>query len=102
VKVLFTEAAESDLEAIGDWIAKDNPGRAMTFVRELRRSCVDIGPRPLGYPFVEHRRGEGIRRKVHGNYLIFYRVWLDAVEILRVLHGARDYARILFSENDLD
>jgi plasmid stabilization system protein ParE len=50
VKVLFTEAAESDLEAIGDWIAKDNPGRAMTFVRELRRSCVDIGPRPLGYP----------------------------------------------------
>ena len=102
MKVLFTEAAESDLEAIGDWIAKDNPGRAMTFVRELRRSCVDIGPRPLGYPFVEHRRGEGIRRKVHGNYLIFYRVWLDAVEILRVLHGARDYARILFSENDLD
>lgn len=102
MKVLFTEAAESDLEAIGDWIAKDNPGRAMSFVRELRRSCVDIGPRPLGYPFVEHRRGEGIRRKVHGNYLIFYRVWLDAVEILRVLHGARDYARILFSENDLD
>ena len=102
MKVLFTEAAESDLEAIGDWIAKDNPGRAMTFVRELRRSCVDIGPRPLGYPFVEHRRGEGIQRKVHGNYLIFYRVWLDAVEILRVLHGARDYARILFSENDLD
>ena len=102
MKVLFTEAAESDLEAIGDWIAKDNPGRAMTFVRELRRSCVDIGPRPLGYPFVEHRRGEGIRRKVHGNYLIFYRVWLDAVEFLRVLHGARDYARILFSENDLD
>jgi len=102
LKVLFTEAAESDLEEVGDWIAKDNPGRAMTFVRELRRSCVDIGPRPLGYPFVEHRRGEGIRRKVHGNYLIFYRVWLDAVEILRVLHGARDYARILFSENDLD
>jgi toxin ParE1/3/4 len=102
VKVLFTEAAESDLEMIGDWIAKDNPGRAATFVRELRRAFVDIGPRPLSYPFVEHRRGEGIRRKVHGNYLIFYRVWLDAVEILRVLHGARDYARILFSDNDLD
>jgi toxin ParE1/3/4 len=68
----------------------------------LRRSCVDIGPRPFGYPFVEHRRGDGIRRKVHGNYLIFYRIWLDAVEVLRVLHGARDYARILFGDNDLD
>ncbi len=102
MKVLFTEAAESDLEVIGDWIAKDNPGRVATFVRELRRSCVDIGPRPLGYPLVEHRRNDGIRRKVHGNHLIFYRIWLDAVEILRVLHGARDYARILFSDNDLD
>jgi toxin ParE1/3/4 len=61
VKVLFTEAAESDLEVIGDWIAKDNPGRAATFVRELRRSCVDIGPRPLGYPLVEHHRNDGIR-----------------------------------------
>jgi toxin ParE1/3/4 len=102
VKVLFTEAAGSDLEVIGDWIAKDYPGRAATFVRELRRSCVDIGPRPLGYPLVEHRRNDGVRRKVHGNCLIFYRIWLGAVEILRVLYGARDYARILFSDNDLD
>jgi plasmid stabilization system protein ParE len=102
VKVVFTEAAESDLEAVGDWIAKDNPERAAIFLRELRRSCVDIGPRPLGYPLVQHRRNDGIRRKVHGNYLIFYRVWLDAVEILRVVHGARDYARILFSDDDLD
>jgi len=102
VNVFFTEAAESDLEAIGDWIARDNPKKAATFVRELRRSCVDIGPRPLAYPFVEHRRNDGIRRRVHRNYLIFYRIWLDAVEILRVLHGARDYGRILFGDNDLD
>jgi toxin ParE1/3/4 len=87
VKVFFTEAAESDLEAIGDWIAKDNPARAATFVRELRRSCVDIGPRPHTYSFVEHRRNDGIRRKVHRNYLIFYRIWRDAVEILLVLQA---------------
>ena len=52
--------------------------------------------------FVEHRRSDGIRRKVYGNYLIFYWVVSDAVEILHVLHGARDYAQILFDNDDSD
>jgi plasmid stabilization system protein ParE len=37
-----------------------------------------------------------LRRKVYGNYLIFYDIGPDAVEILRILHGARDYAQIVF------
>ncbi|MBV8186172.1 MAG: type II toxin-antitoxin system RelE/ParE family toxin [Alphaproteobacteria bacterium] len=101
MRVSFTEPAEEDLEAIGDWIVRDNPDRAITFVRELRRSCLQIGSRPRSYPFVEHRLNDGIRRRVHGNYLIFYRV-TDTVEILRILHGARDYGRILFGDDDLD
>jgi toxin ParE1/3/4 len=102
VKVAFTEPAENDLEAIGDWIAKDNPLRATSFVRELRGACLAIGPRPMAYQLVEHRRSDGIRRKVYGNYLIFYRVDSNAVEILHVLHGARDYAQILFDNDDSD
>ncbi|MBB5518745.1 plasmid stabilization system protein ParE [Amphiplicatus metriothermophilus] len=30
--------------------------------------------------------------------MIFYRIEVDAVEILHVIHGARDYERILFPE----
>lgn len=37
----------------------------------------------------------GLRRCLHGNYLIFYRVEADAAVILHVLHGARDYPEIL-------
>jgi len=37
-----------------------------------------------------------VRRRPHGNYLIFYRVGAEQVEILHVLHGARDYEPILF------
>jgi plasmid stabilization system protein ParE len=29
----FTPFAEADLEAIGDYIARDNPRRALTFIR---------------------------------------------------------------------
>lgn len=32
------------------------------------------------------------------NYLVFYRALPDAVEIVRVLHGARDIARIIERE----
>jgi toxin ParE1/3/4 len=94
VKVFFTKPAEEDLETIGDWIAKDNPERAGSFVREMRQSCVDVGQWPLAHPLVVHRLNDDLRRKVHGNYLIFYRVWRDSVEIIHVLHGARDYGHL--------
>ena len=98
MKVAFTEPAEADLEEIGDWIARDNPSRAVSFVLELRASCLDIGRRPNAYPFVLHRRQDSIRRRVHGNYLIFYRIGDAAVEVLHVLHGARDYEPIIFPD----
>jgi plasmid stabilization system protein ParE len=69
VIVLFTAAAEGDLEAVADWIAKDNPARARTLVAELREACVD---------------------------LIFYRLSGNRIEVLHVLHGARDYEAVLF------
>ena len=44
------------------------------------------------------RESAGIRRKVHGNYLIFYRLGGNEVEIPHMLHGARDYERLLFPD----
>jgi toxin ParE1/3/4 len=40
----------------------------------------------------------GIRRRPFGNYLIFYRVGADAIEVVHILHGARDYEPLLFPE----
>lgn len=37
-----------------------------------------------------------MRHRVHGNYLIFYRVETEAVVVLHILHGAMDYAGLLF------
>jgi toxin ParE1/3/4 len=35
-----------------------------------------------------------------GNYLIFYRPISDGIEIVRVLHGARDIPTTAFHERD--
>jgi plasmid stabilization system protein ParE len=94
MRVVLTEAALSDLIDIGRYIRKDNPARAESFVAELRRACQRIGQRPRAYPRVQAREHVELRRRRHGAYLIFYRV-TDRVEIIHVLHGARDYATIL-------
>jgi len=100
VKVVFTEPAEADLEDIGDWIARDNPPRALSFTQELREACFGIRDRANSHPLVPFRKSDGIRRRVYGNYLIFYRVASDAVEILHVLHGARNYEHLVFPEDE--
>jgi len=46
MQVKFTPLAQRDLETIGDYIAEDNPGRAVTFVRELRDQCYKISRLP--------------------------------------------------------
>jgi plasmid stabilization system protein ParE len=44
-------------------------------------------------PRYEHTN---LRRRPYGNYLIFYCVQVDYVEVLHILHGARDYEALLF------
>lgn len=96
MKVVVTEAAYADLARIGRGIAKDNPIRSETFVTELLDRCRSLGAMPRAYPLLPRWEDRGVRRRVHGNYLIFYRIAGHAVEILHVLHGAMDYERVLF------
>jgi toxin ParE1/3/4 len=94
--VRFTSEAEHDLERIADYIAKDNPSRALSFVLELSDKCLSLAETHQVFPLVSRYEQYCIRRRVHGNYLIFYRVDADQVVIIHVLHGAMDYAGILF------
>ena len=91
MRLAFTPLAEQDLEAIADYIAADNPTRALSFVRELRAQCQRITLNPPGYR-LRSELGDGIRSCAHGHYVIFFESESDsdAVLILRILHGARD------------
>lgn len=88
-------AEGSDLEPIVHYVANDNPRRSLSFVQELRGKCEALAYNPLAFPLVLRYEGYG-RRRVHGNYLIFYRVDAKQVVIVHVLHGASDYAAVLF------
>ena len=96
MKVILTEAARADLQVIGDHIAQDNPARARSFVKELIASAQAIGDAPRSSPLVPRSERFGVRRRVHGAYLIFYRAEKKQVAVLHILHGARDYEALLF------
>ena len=67
--VRLTAAAENDLEQIADYIAQDNPQRALSFVQALRDRRLGLADAPYGFPLVSRYERHGIRRRVHGNYL---------------------------------
>lgn len=60
---------------------------------------MNLAALPLAFPLVPRYERHGVRRVVYGNYLIFYRVDARNITVLHVLHGAMDYAAILF-DND--
>lgn len=90
--------SEDDLEAIADYIAGDSPVRALSFVRELRKQCLDLGMFPNAYKnFPE--LGENAPIMPYKNYIILYQVLRDYVYIVRIIHSARDMLKLIEDKN---
>jgi toxin ParE1/3/4 len=95
MRVRLSAEARQDLIAIGDYIRRDNPARARSFVQELVEKCGSLATLPEGYPIVCRYEKKGVRRRVHGNYCIFYHIVREQIFVIHILHGAQDYEAIL-------
>jgi toxin ParE1/3/4 len=93
-RLVILPAARADLIGIGDFIARDNPDRAASFVAEIEARMRAAAERPRSHPARDDLH-EGLRAARHGRYLIFFVEAGDEVQIVRVLHGARDLTRLL-------
>jgi toxin ParE1/3/4 len=84
-----SDAATADLQAIWLFIAQDDQAVADRFVR----SIISRFPVLAGMPLMGRQREElapRLRSFPLSNYIIFYRPMEGVIEIVRVLHGARD------------
>ena len=81
--------AEIDLREIGDYIARDNPQRAASFVGELLAHSQRIAEHPEAYP-ARPELSEGLRSCVHERYVIFFSASPERVRIERIIHDSRD------------
>jgi toxin ParE1/3/4 len=89
MRLELSPLAETDLEAIGDYIAVDTPGNALRFIQELGDQCRKITKAPMAY-VARPELGDGLRSCAHGRYVIFFRPGDAIVRIERILHSALD------------
>ena len=98
-RLVFSSAAERDLDSIIDYIALDNPDAA----EKVYRAIVATAERLRDFPDMGHPgRLPETREFVVTDlpYLIVYEVGTEAITVLAVFHGARDLANELAERNN--
>jgi toxin ParE1/3/4 len=88
LKVIVSPLAQADIDKIWDYIARDSLVNADRFVDriEQRFGLLAANPR-LGVARDDLR--PSLRRFRHARYLIYYRSIRGGIEVVRVVHGAR-------------
>ncbi len=94
-RVDYGPLAKIDLLDIYEYIANDNPPAARKMVKAINNTCATT---IADNPFIGRSRDippPGLRSFPVRPYVIFYHPTVDAIEVIRVLHGARDIETIL-------
>ncbi|MEZ5477616.1 MAG: type II toxin-antitoxin system RelE/ParE family toxin [Thiolinea sp.] len=89
MNVIFSPESENDLEAIADYIAEDNPAKALNFVQELKEHCENLSNFPHRNPVYGEIDDVTVRKYSYKNYIIYYGVGDDILYIFHIWHAAR-------------
>jgi plasmid stabilization system protein ParE len=90
----WAAAALDDLDEIAEFIERDSPFYAASFVQELRtaaRTLRTVGGRGRVVPEADDA---SVREIFVKSYRLIYLVRNDEVTILAIIHGARDLASL--------
>jgi len=100
-RVEITRTAERDIEAIYDFIARDNPTTAREWVREIERQISRLERSPAQCPIIPETAdlGREYRHLLHGPYRTIFRIAGSRVMVVRVIHGARLLTFTLLEES---
>jgi toxin ParE1/3/4 len=87
--VFRTSQADADLTQIALHIAEQNPEAADHWLEIIDEKCQALSRMPE----IGRKRfdlANGLRSFAVKNYVIFYRPFPNGIQVIRVLHGARD------------
>lgn len=87
MRVIWTNEALDRLSEIEDYIARDSPGRAETFVNHLIAKGNSLTQNPRRGRIVQEISHPDIREIITKNYRFVYRIKSDMIEILTVFEG---------------
>ena len=88
-RIVYSGPARRDLDQIWDYIASDNPAAASELVARIVKKCQSYANQPeLGE--ASNTLLPGCRQFSVGQYVIYYRQVEAGIELIRVLHVARN------------
>lgn len=90
MKIRWSRAAVEDLREAEAFIAADSPLYAQRFVARLLSSARKLGTHPRIGRRVLEADDPNIRELIVQSHRIIYKTAPDSVDILGVVHGARD------------
>jgi toxin ParE1/3/4 len=96
--IVKSPKAKADLVEIWDYIADDSETRADTFIETIDKKFHTLVDDPL-LGIARNEIEVDLRSFPVGRYIIFYRRIPEGIEIIRVLHGARDLNVIFNVDN---
>lgn len=95
MRVVLADSARADLTEIADWIGVDDGTMRSPSRSALRDKCETLGSNPSRYPRVLHAGARNLGKLSYRDYLIFYRVLATEVEVVRIVHGKRDWVTLV-------
>ncbi len=89
MRLVWTERAVQDLEAIEFYIAHNNPTAAIAMTDELIARAEALPEHPRKGRVVPEVANPDIRELLVGNYRLVYRIHGKTIEVLQVFEGHR-------------
>lgn len=94
MKYRISRQADADIERICDYIAQDNPDAADRLDERIHQTIKMLAK----FPRMGHTRAD-VQDKRYlfwaiGKYIVAYRIERKELVVVRVLHGARDFAKL--------
>jgi addiction module RelE/StbE family toxin len=90
VRVHWTNTAIEHLVSIYEYVAHNSKPYADRLIDKLTRRSEQIAAFPLSGRMVPEYRDESIREVIERPYRIIYRIKMDQIDILAVVHGAQE------------
>lgn len=91
--VHWTDTAQDHLDAIYAYISQDSPEYALRIGDCLTRRSLQIAEAPLSGRRVPEYDMDQIREVIERPYRIIYHIKPDQIDVIAVLHGARNVLR---------
>ncbi|MCL7748557.1 type II toxin-antitoxin system RelE/ParE family toxin [Halalkalibacter alkaliphilus] len=94
VKIKWSLPAVKDLEEKCTYIAQDSNEYARMFAQRIIETIESVAVFPLSGRVAPEMKNETIGEKIYSNYRIIYQINNENIEIVRIIHNARELSKL--------